>query len=73
MTLLESFEQVETVYFQRIVQKLKIGQRGGMKINTELEVESIRKMATVYIVSHGYETPPCIRKVISSSKINSCL
>lgn len=44
MTLLDSFEQAETLHFQIIVQKLKMGQRGGMKINTELKVESIRKV-----------------------------
>lgn len=60
MTLLDSFEQAETLHFQRIVQKLKMGQRGGMKISTELEVESIRKVKIVYIVSHGHEKLPCI-------------
>lgn len=42
-------------------------------MSTELEVEQIRKVKIAYIVSGGYEKPPCIRKVILSRKINSCL
>ena len=43
-----------------MIQNLKTGQRGGMKINTDPQVETIRKVKTVYIVLRGYEKPPCI-------------
>ena len=58
MILLDSFEQAEAVYCQRIVPKLKIGPREVMKWSTDLRLESIRKMAIAYIVSRGYKKPP---------------
>lgn len=58
MILLDSFKQSETLHFQRIVQ---IEDRSEKKYeNTELEVESIRKMNIVYIVSYRYGKPPRI-------------
>ena len=61
MTLLHSSEQAETLHFHRILQKLKIGQREiSMKISTEQEVESVRKVKIIYIVSCGCEKLPCV-------------
>lgn len=44
----------------RELSRFKMGQRRSVKINTELDVEFIRKVKIVYIVSCGYENPLCI-------------